>query len=190
MRKNTKETVMTMNNNLVSSLHRILNCFFVSYAESEIKKVPAEELDALERMIEHLFIFALTWSIGCTADEKGRIVFNSYLLKALERNSSAISLPEGGSIYEYEFSLVDQAYHHWDERNAEFKVDSKLGYHEVMIPTADSTRNIYLMKLLMLNNYHVLCPGPTGTGKTLNIFNLLTTQMGDNYQYISITFSA
>lgn len=59
-----------------------------------------------------------------------------------------------------------------------------------MIQTADSTRNIYLMKMLMLNNKHVLCPGPTGTGKTQNIFNLLTTQMGENYLYISITFSA
>lgn len=80
MRKNLKETVATMNNNLISSLHRIINCFFVAYAESEIKKVPIEELDALERMIESLFIFALTWSIGCTVDEKGRLLFNSYLL--------------------------------------------------------------------------------------------------------------
>lgn len=94
------------------------------------------------------------------------------------------------SLYDYEFSLQDKSYHHWDERNSEFKVDSKLGYHEVMIPTADSTRNIYLIKLLISNNYHVLTPGPTGTGKTQNIFHLLTQGMGDNYQYISITFSA
>lgn len=29
------------------------------------------------------------------------------------------------------------------------------------------------MKLLMTNMYHVLFPGPTGTGKTVNAMNLL-----------------
>lgn len=162
-------------------MHRILNCYLVNYAETEIKKVPVEELDNLERWIESLFIFALTWSIGCTTDDKGRELFNDYLHSLLVKYKSKIELPQEASIYDYEFQLTEGTYHHWDERNAEFKVDSKLGYHEVMIPTADSTRNIYLMKLLILNNYHVLCPGPTGTGKTLNIFNLLTTQMGENY---------
>ena len=44
-----------------------------------------------------------------------------------------------------------------------------------MVPTNNSTRNIYLKKLLLLKNYHVLCPGPTGTGKTNNIYSLLLT---------------
>lgn len=44
-----------------------------------------------------------------------------------------------------------------------------------MIPTNDSQRNIYLMKLLLTNNYHCLFPGPTGTGKSLNAVKLLTS---------------
>ncbi len=31
------------------------------------------------------------------------------------------------------------------------------------------------MKLLLTNNYHCLCPGPTGTGKSLNAVTLLTS---------------
>lgn len=27
-----------------------------------------------------------------------------------------------------------------------FEIDPKLGYHEIVIPTNDSTRNIYMMK--------------------------------------------
>jgi dynein heavy chain len=82
--------------------------------------------------------------------------------------------PEEKSVYDYEFSLEEKIYVPWDERNAKFAVDGKLGYHEAMIPTPDSTRNIFLLKLLMTNSKHVMCPGPTGTGKTLNIFTLLT----------------
>ena len=33
-------------------------------------------------------------------------------------------------------------------------------------------------------------PGATGTGKSINAYNLLTTGMPENYQYISIAFSA
>jgi dynein heavy chain, axonemal len=57
--------------------------------------------------MESLFIFALTWSIGCTADEKGRILFNTFLLKALADNKSTIQFPESGNIYDYEYVLAD-----------------------------------------------------------------------------------
>ena len=43
-----------------------------------------------------------------------------------------------------------------------------------MIPTGDSARNIYFLKLLICNEKHVLNCGPTGTGKSLNINQLLT----------------
>ena len=59
-----------------------------------------------------------------------------------------------------------------------------------MIPTNDSTRNIYFKKILLMNNFHVMCPGPTGTGKSQNSYALLTKQMTEEYQYIALTFSA
>lgn len=47
-----------------------------------------------------------------------------------------------------------------------FEIDGKLGYHEIVIPTSDSTRNIFLKKTLIKMKYHIMCPGPTGTGKS------------------------
>jgi dynein heavy chain len=35
-----------------------------------------------------------------------------------------------------------------------------------------------------------MIPGSTGTGKSINSYKLLTYGMGENYQYIPITFSA
>ena len=46
------------------------------------------------------------------------------------------------------------------------------------------------MKLLLTNNVHVISPGPTGTGKSLYIEALLTTELSEEFQYISVTFSA
>ena len=59
-----------------------------------------------------------------------------------------------------------------------------------MIPTGDSARNIFFLKLLICNEKHVLNCGPTGTGKSLNINQLLTKELGDEYQYIAMVFSA
>ena len=48
-------------------------------------------------------------------------------------------------------------------------------YHEIIIPTKDSERSTYLTKMLLTNNYHVMQPGPTGTGKSINSYKLLST---------------
>ena len=48
VRRSTKEVVTTNNNNLVGSLMRILDCYFVNYADTETKKINTEELDQLD----------------------------------------------------------------------------------------------------------------------------------------------
>jgi dynein heavy chain len=78
----------------------------------------------------------------------------------------------------------------WQESFANFDIDPKLQYHEVMVPTIDSTRNIFITKILLNNKFHVMCPGPTGTGKSLNLYTLLGKEMGDDFQYVALTFSA
>jgi dynein heavy chain len=65
-----------------------------------------------------------------------------------------------------------------------------MGYGEIVVPTLDSIRMKYLKKILVMNKKHVLCPGPTGTGKTVNINQLLTTDLNEDYQTIPLTFSA
>lgn len=59
-----------------------------------------------------------------------------------------------------------------------------------MIPTGDSARNIFLLKLLITNSKNVLNVGPTGTGKSQNIQQLLTKVLGDEFQYVAMVFSA
>mmetsp|Transcript_9667 Transcript_9667/g.9382 ORF Transcript_9667/g.9382 Transcript_9667/m.9382 type:complete len:148 (+) Transcript_9667:2722-3165(+) len=48
----------------------------------------------------------------------------------------------------------------------------------------------YFMKLLLTNDKHVLTPGPTGTGKSVNVQEMLTYELPDEYQTLAITFSA
>jgi hypothetical protein len=45
MRKHCKELVVTIANNLVSSMLKIINSFFVPFIETEINKVMPEQLE-------------------------------------------------------------------------------------------------------------------------------------------------
>jgi dynein heavy chain len=48
MRKNLYEPVFSVDNNIVQSLMRILDCYFADYIESEINKVTEDHIDDLE----------------------------------------------------------------------------------------------------------------------------------------------
>ena len=48
----------------------------------------------------------------------------------------------------------------------------------------------YVKKLLITNGKHILSPGPTGTGKTINFVDLLNQEMPEEYTMIPIMFSA
>jgi len=47
-----------------------------------------------------------------------------------------------------------------------------------------------VFKTLVLNRHHALCPGPTGTGKTVNISQYLGREAPEYLQSVFITFSA
>ena len=48
IRKNAKEVVTTINNNLTQSLMRVLDCYLASYTDSEVKKITNDEIEQLQ----------------------------------------------------------------------------------------------------------------------------------------------
>ena len=55
----------------------------------------------------------------------------------------------------------------------EYKVDSKLSFAELIVPTPDSVRSTFILAKLLQNRYHCMMVGETGTGKTVNISQYL-----------------
>ena len=77
-------------------------------------------------------------------------------------------------MYDYCFDKTNKEWKIWTDTVPAYSVDNKLSYGEIVVPTFDSIRMKYLKKMLIMNKKHVLSPGPTGTGKTVNINELLT----------------
>ncbi len=86
LRKKCKESVPTIDNNLVASLLRILDCFFKPYIETEINKVTPEQIEQLKDNLEGLFIYACIWSICCTTDDNGRKIMNEQFKSIMAEN--------------------------------------------------------------------------------------------------------
>jgi len=131
--------------------------------------------------MEQVFLYALIWSTGATTDNEGRVKFDKWLRDLIKVRNLNPTFPEEGTVYDWEFNKAEKKYVAWAERFENFSVDSKHAFHEIVIPTSDSTRMIYLKKLLIKNNFHIIVPGPTGTGKTLNIMTLLTKELDERY---------
>jgi dynein heavy chain len=91
---------------------RILDCYFADYIETEVKKVTPEDLEDLEASIEQFFIFALTWSIGCTTTLEGREKFNTKFRTLM---SDKVAMPKDGYIYDYMWDKQKKEWIKWTD---------------------------------------------------------------------------
>lgn len=101
-------------------------------------------------------------------------------------------MPSEGMIYDYCFFMEGSTkeWKKWGETVKAYTVPNKATFAEVIVPTTDSIRMKYVMKVLVSQKKHILCPGPTGTGKTVNIMVLLNLEMEENTQCVPLGFSA
>ena len=168
---------------------RIIDCYLSGYVENELKRITKEEIQNLDSIITQLFFFAYVWAIGVTTTLEGRLKFDKYVREQV-LPKVGIEFPAEKLIYDYKFDVETKEWQYWRDTVPEYSVDIKASYNEILVPTVDSIRMKYLTKLLVMNNKHVLTPGPTGTGKSVNIAELLTYELPEEYQTLAITFSA
>eukprot|EP00930_Biecheleria_cincta_P014239 TRINITY_DN1233_c0_g1_i1.p1 TRINITY_DN1233_c0_g1~~TRINITY_DN1233_c0_g1_i1.p1 ORF type:complete len:4262 (-),score=887.85 TRINITY_DN1233_c0_g1_i1:333-13118(-) len=214
IKKNTKKCCEAVDNSLLQNLFKMMDCYFVKYRPDEIK-LPATFKDAineLSQMISPLYYFCTIWSIGATADASSRPGFSKYLWASLDATIRAEVEPDmeklfipmlpmqegvtmpgievGDLLYDYFFDMEQKMFVPWMTTIPKYEVPRAAKYEEIVVPSLDSVRLVYVFQLLVLNDKHVLCPGPTGTGKSVNISLWLQKQAPDNYQGVFINFSA
>ena len=204
LRKHLKEAVVTTDINLFVSMLKVMDTFLASFFDEE-KKLTPEELDEVEKEYEHIFIFSLIWSVCCTTTLEGRACLNLHVRELMQKDKA--DFPEEGTIYDYRYTFTSKKWEHWLEGQPPLDVDFRVEYADVVVPTIDSIRMKHIIKELLcgnrpvaeetaqsisqvINNKPVLTPGPTGTGKTINITELLSKGMEKSYQWFGITFSA
>jgi dynein heavy chain len=102
LRRSLPEPVKTVENNIAQSSMRILDCYFVNYIESEIKKISKDDITNLEGMITQLFVFSIIWSVGTTTTLDGRARFDKWFRERI--GPLGIEFPEDKLVYDYQFN--------------------------------------------------------------------------------------
>ncbi|KAJ1557997.1 hypothetical protein HK096_004145, partial [Nowakowskiella sp. JEL0078] len=188
-RKCVKETIPTTNGNLSQSLMRILFCLMTPFSNPNPDAIPTEINANFSKSIEPYFLFSLIWSVGATSDLDGRKKFDVWLRERMSLKSPDIIFPSEGLIYDYVFDLENKQWVNWMAVAPEFQIQ-KTGSSDVIVPTLDTIRNTYLLHLLLHNNCHVLCSGPTGTGKSVTIQEKILKGMDPTITPLVFSFSA
>ncbi|KAH6567387.1 hypothetical protein BASA60_009078 [Batrachochytrium salamandrivorans] len=191
VRKSIKEAVPTTNGGLASSLLKILDSLFKPLANPQGDKSPMDPAD-FEKVVEPLFIFALVWSVGATGDADGQRKFDIWLRGQISARPMTINIPIDGTVYDVTFSIEKLEWVSWmDLLNSDKDLQiSNPGKSDTIIQTVDTVRNSFLIDILLKNGYHVLCTGPTGTGKSVTIQEKLMHGLETHWTPIIINFSS
>ncbi|RKO94242.1 dynein heavy chain and region D6 of dynein motor-domain-containing protein [Blyttiomyces helicus] len=197
VRRECAELSETNDSNLLVSLMNIYESMLHDFMHDGDK---SSEIGA--RCIEGLFIFSLVWSVGASINEAGRAKFNSYFRSLCAGSNPSAPVPPNftleapvpeGSIYDFVFDRADGGkWRPWVETiPADFNIPSKAKYDSILVPTIDTARYTFLLKLLVRHNKQVLYVGPTGTGKSMYIRDGLMNGLAkDVYIPVFINFSA
>jgi dynein heavy chain len=185
--KNMKEPVTTTNSNLTRSLFKILESLASPYRLVNVQAQTENpiDLDSLGRICDCLFAFALVWSVGTTANAAGRKKFDQFLRAKLAEMPLSKPIPAEGSVHDYKFDLTTNEWVHWMTDVPTFS-----GAKSAMVNTIDTVRYSYLLDLLAREGNHMLCIGPTGTGKSLIITEKMLKGMEAKFVPLIVNFSA
>lgn len=141
-----------------------------------------------EALVNNFALFSVFWGIGVVLEEQSRKDFHQFIMKLIyfedvekiykliidkewTPNKLTTSLnDEIDSLYNYVYDLKSIGWMKWTKTVPTWKPtkDEKMQYSSLIIPTSDTIRNSFFMKLMVDNHHHMLFTGPTGTAKTIS----------------------
>jgi dynein heavy chain len=196
-RKKVRELSATVDNNLISSHFRLMDCYFHRYIPTEATAVSADEIAKLHTLIPSIFFFTLVWSIGAACDNKGRAVFSEALWKKMEELGANAGgenpLESGTSWYDHIFIADgddEGKWMPWLEWAPEYTVPRNAEFQNIVVPTIDSVRLTLVFSTLVKQLHHVLIAGNTGTGKSSYMTLWLQKQAPESFMPLFVNFSA
>ena len=145
--------------NLVSSLSNLYELLLIYY------KVEVSPLPENPSSLNMCFLYSFIWSIGGFLEPDVRFRFDVFCRQLFH---SLGELPAEGLLYDYYIDIDNKAYVHWNNLlpaiSDEPPIDTK--FDNILIPTIDSIRYSYVLKVLLSGDKPVLLRGPTGAGKS------------------------
>ena len=118
--------------------------------------------------LEYLFVFCSVWSFGACLVEQDRDRF----IQQLKLLSNAI-LPINNPLYDCLFDFNEKGWVAWERRVGDYIPPADGSFHKILVPTVDTVKYSYLLKILVDIKKPTLFVGTPGTAKTVIMSNYL-----------------
>ncbi|EDV27935.1 uncharacterized protein TRIADDRAFT_52992 [Trichoplax adhaerens] len=208
-----KSFVDTSDMHLVASFLNLLTCLlkdiqsiYQDYRHHENEEEIAILESKTNTWLQCTYLFALTWSIGSAINNDSRVKLNLFfrtLVSGTDKENpkpkdikipKSHVFPERGTIYDfyYDYKGLHSTWTHWRDSIQQNELNTPLSskINDMIIPTLDTTRQVYFLKLYLSRSIPLLILGPTGTGKSALTIDYLINLPKEEYVPNFINFSA
>ena len=157
--------------------------------------------------IQSCVIFSIIWGFGSTLNQESRIKFDAFYRHLVIGNNKEHPRPKNlkitknqlfsdkGLCFDYVCDRKNNQWIPWlnsiDREQGSFSA-SHAKVHDIIIPTDETARQMYFLKLFTYNeSIPLLFVGPTGTGKSaITLHYLMSTAPRDRFVANVVNFSA
>eukprot|EP00614_Pseudopedinella_elastica_P018404 CAMPEP_0172648382 /NCGR_PEP_ID=MMETSP1068-20121228/241239_1 /TAXON_ID=35684 /ORGANISM="Pseudopedinella elastica, Strain CCMP716" /LENGTH=2530 /DNA_ID=CAMNT_0013462701 /DNA_START=4 /DNA_END=7593 /DNA_ORIENTATION=- len=98
---------------------------------------------------------------------------------------------DGETVHDFIYLPKEGAWKNWTETLSKLEIPNKASFSSITVPTSATAKVGYLLSLLVQRQMKVLVCGPTGTGKSVYIFDTITKRMSqEEFKPVMLGFSA
>nr|XP_034835442.1 dynein heavy chain 10, axonemal [Maniola hyperantus] len=151
-------------------------------------------------VVECVFMVSMYNSLGAAIIDDGRFDFDTYIKKACpmmlvedtpEKKATTKHFPMGfPSLYDYCLELTTKTWEAWEWLIPEYIHDREAKFSAILVPTVDTLKMTWLIKIMESVERPVLLVGETGTSKTAIINNYLRGLPPEKYIIQQMNFSS
>ncbi|KAG6458751.1 hypothetical protein O3G_MSEX011030 [Manduca sexta] len=203
LRGRLTEIVASIDSALVLKFLELLDFRLRPLTGKDDRPPPAAGFLALmPRLAPCWVVWAVVWSVGATCDHTGRAIFSEFMREITAENGLKPPFPKEGRVYDYTLhdggftdptddgEPANPFWYNWMANLEPYEVDPEWQFADIEVPTLDNVRSAALLGFKVANYNHVVCVGPTGTGKTVTITSKLSRGLHKKFICEFIVFSA
>jgi len=203
VRNQAHETTPTDDQTLVQGLLRLWRSLLNVFDDQDYVAELPDKKKAIA-VVDSCFLFSVIWSLCITINTEYRRPFDKHLkqicngeLENITKFNNKKLIPSAmdrGTIYDYCYFPKEELWRAWMDLTKKEDIDkfpknSKV--QDLVVTTVDTIRYSYIQEHCIRNFIPTLFVGPTGTGKSVYIQNVLQQRCKrEEYDTINIGFSA
>jgi dynein heavy chain len=155
-----------MLNTLTTIIDYLYDDLFLNKETAEyLKRLKEEGLtqyeEAIKIIYEGFFVFGMIWSFGGPLVD-GKISYNGVLRGMAGR----VKFPDGNLVYDYYFDVLKGQWALWSEKVLPYNPDFEGLFANLVVPSAETTRQKFLIDVHRKTRKGIIYVGFAGTGKT------------------------